>query len=131
MTGRQIVARVVLAVLVVGLLAAAGYAIYRLGFNAGMASADSTSDLRGFLFERGSRFGWPDRFHPRLQEPMMPGVRVYAHGMSPLWRWAWSSWFGLGVLVLAAGAVIGLVVVLFRWAFRPAPKPDAQDKSAG
>jgi len=137
MTGRQVVGRIALAVLVVGLLAGAGYAIYRLGFNAGVASAGPMGDMRSFMYERGPRFGWPDRFDPFLQEPRMlrPGARIqiFRHDV------VWPGGIGLGTPLLAIGflllsgaGVVALIVVLFRWAFRPArvePEAGKADKS--
>jgi len=132
MTGRQVVGRIALAVLAVGLLAAAGYAVYRLGFNAGLASVGSMGDMRSFMTERGPRFGWPDRFDPFLQEPRMmrPGARVqvFRHDV------AWPGGIGLGTplvaigfLLLSGAGVVALIVVLFRWAFRPARvEPEAE-----
>jgi len=132
MTGRQVVGRIALAVLVVGLLAAAGYAVYRLRFDAGVASAGPLEDLRSWQFERGPRFGWPDRFDPFRQEPRMmrPGARiqVFRHDV------AWPGGIGLGTPLLAFGflllsgaGVVALIVVLFRWAFRPARvEPEAE-----
>lgn len=128
MTGKQVVGRIALAVLVVGLLAAAGYAIYRMGFNAGVASAWPVEDMLPFMSERAPRFGWPDRFDPFQQEPRLlrPGgrVQVFRRELS------WPGVFGmgtplltLGVLVLAATGIVALVVVLFRWASRSAPTP--------
>jgi hypothetical protein len=126
MTGKQVVGRIALALLVVGLLAAAGYAIYRLGFSAGVASVGPMEDMLPFMSERGPRLGWPDQFAPFRQEPRLlrPGdrVQVFRREMS------WPGMFGLGtplltigVLMLAATGVVALVLVLFRWAFRSAP----------
>ncbi len=122
MTGRQIVGRILLAVLVVGLLAAAGYAIYRLGFNAGRASVVPMEDMRGFMFERAPRFEWPERMQPRLPEQLRPGVRVYTRSSALIWPWGLAPWIGAGVLLLAAGGMVAIVVVLFRWAFPATPK---------
>jgi len=132
MTGRQVVGRIALAMLAVGLLAAAGYAVYHLGFSAGVASAGPMGDMRSFMSERGPRFGWPDQFDPFLQEPRMmrPGARVqvFRHDV------AWPGVIGLGTplvaigfLLLSGAGVVALIVVLFRWAFRPARvEPEAE-----
>ena len=135
MTGSQVVGRIALAVLVVGLLAAAGYAVYRLGFDASVASAGPLEDLRGWQFERGPRFGWPDRFDPFRQEPRMmrPGVRVQVFRHDVIWPFGiglGTPLLAIGFLLLSAAGVVALMVVLFRWAFRPtraepeAGKPD-------
>ena len=137
MTGRQVVGRIALAVLVVGLLAAAGYAVYRLGFNAGLASVGPMGDMRSFMTERGPRFGWPDRFDPLLQEPQMmrPGTRVQVFRHDVVWPGGiglGTPLLAIGFLLLSGAGVVALVVVLFRWAFRPArvePEAGKPEKS--
>lgn len=128
MSGRQVLGRIVLAVLAVALLAAAGYAVYRLGFQAGVASVGPLEDLRSWPYERGPRFGWPDRMHPFLREPglLRPGARLWLERQGQHWPAGFglgSPWLGVGFLLLAGAGVVALVVVLFRWAFRSEPKP--------
>ena len=125
MTGRQVVGRIALAVLVVGLLAAAGYAVYRLGFSAGLASAGPMGDMRSFMSERGPHFGRPDPFDPFLQEPRMmrPGARVQVFRHDVVWPGGiglGTPLLAIGFLLLSGAGVVALIVVLFRWAFRPA-----------
>jgi len=134
MTGRQVVGRIALAVLVVGLLAAAGYAVYRLGFSAGVASSGPLDELRSWQFERGPRIGRPDRFDPFQQEPRMmrPGVRVQVLRHDVIWPFGiglGTPLLAIGYLLLSGAGVVALIVVLFRWAFRPGRAEPAAGKS--
>ena len=137
MTGGQVVGRIALAVLVVGLLAAAGYAVYRLGFSPGVASAGPMGDMRSFMSERGPRFGWPDRFDPFLQEPRLlrPEVRVQVFRHAVMWPveiGLGTPLLSIGFLLLSGIGVVAVIVLLFRWAFRPSgvgPEAEQAEKS--
>jgi hypothetical protein len=126
MKANRVLLTVLLVVLVVGLLAAGGWALYRLGYAHGGAAAAADVLPEGLFRQFGGRM--PHMFDGRFPGGFRQGVIPWGSMHQPYLGFPFLSW-GLGALLVVG--VIALVVIAVNGlvsAGRGSPPPSPPDR---